>query len=194
LLSLVEEVGVDVRSMRSKITEAAIQAVAAEGVSTSTAAMAKRGGLAQGSIFHHYETKAGLLNAVFLQLKEELRVAVIDDLPPAGDDWETLGLVWRRWLRWGTAHAERRRALVTLGRSDVITAESRTSAESGNLLGVDLFQRLAAGGPLAGMPIQFIGALVDAVADATMDAMLRDPGAADAYRDRGLQALRSMLR
>ena len=184
----------DAKSMRGRIAEAAIQTIAAEGVGVSTAVMAKRGGLAQGSIFHHYGTKAGLLNAVFLQLKEELRAAVIDDLPPADDDWERLGVVWRRWMRWGTAQAERRRALVTLGLSDVITQQSRDSSEKDNPLGVDLFVRLAAGGPLAGMPIHFIGALVDAVAGATMDSMIRDPQTADEYRDRGLAALRSMLR
>jgi D-arabinose 1-dehydrogenase-like Zn-dependent alcohol dehydrogenase len=56
-----------------------VEAIAAEGPGASTAAMAKRAGIAHHSIFHQSETKAGLLNAAYLQLKHELRVA----LPPA---------------------------------------------------------------------------------------------------------------
>ena len=182
------------RSMREKIIEAAIGTIATEGVGASTAVMAKRGGLAQGSIFHHYETKAGLLNAVYLQLKAELRAAVLDDLPPAADDWDRMATMWQRWLRGGTTHIERRRTLVALDMSDVISSGSRAAAEREHLFGVDLVHRLVADGPLGRMPIQFIGALVTAVAGATMDSMIRDPDTAAEYRDRGFQALRSMLR
>ncbi|MCY1140839.1 TetR family transcriptional regulator [Actinoplanes sp. Pm04-4] len=186
----------DATAMRRKITEAAIATIAAEGVGASTAAMAKLGGLAQGSIFHHYETKAGLLNAVYRQLKEELRAAVMVPPPSAASssDDEQLRAVWERWIAWGTVHAERRRALNALNASEIITSTSRDAAERDIAAGVDLFTRMAAKGPLAGLPIQFTGALVEAVAGATMDAMLRDPEAAADYRDRGFDALKNMLR
>ncbi|MFG1923020.1 TetR/AcrR family transcriptional regulator [Cryptosporangium sp. NPDC048952] len=173
--------------MRRKILESAVATIADEGVSVSTAVIAKRGGLAQGSIFHHFGTKAGLLNALYLQLKAEQHAAAVGAAP------ESLRTVWDRWLDWGTANQQRRRALLALRGSDVVTPESRAASEDSNQSGVDLFRQLTADGPLAGLPMQYIGDLVEAVAGTTMDAIVRDPANAAVYRDRGFDALRGML-
>jgi len=110
--------------MRRRIIEAAVEAIAAEGPGASTAAIAKHAGIAQESIFHHFETEAGLLNAVYPQLKHELRMAVLDDLPD-DDVRDQMHAVWLRWMEWGASGPVRRRALYLLGSSPVVSDESR---------------------------------------------------------------------
>ncbi|MFI5907711.1 TetR/AcrR family transcriptional regulator [Dactylosporangium sp. NPDC051541] len=181
------------QAMRRRILEAAVATLAAEGVSASTAAMAKRAGIAQGSIFHHFESKAGLLNALYLELAEEVRAAVLADIPAAGLR-EQLLVVWGRWLDWAAEHPARRRSLMLLSLSDVITAESRAGSARNQAAGVELFQRAAAGGPLDGQPIAFLGAVVEGVAYAAMDAIQRDPERAGQYHAAGFAALWNLLR
>jgi AcrR family transcriptional regulator len=179
--------------MRRKILDVAAETVASDGLAASTAVMAKRAGIAQGSIFHHFETKSGLLNALFLDLKAELRGTVTADLPDA-EIRERLQHVWLRWTAWGTDNPVRRRALTTLLGSDMITADSDARAADELAVGVRLFEEAGAGGPLDGQPLHFLSAVVAGVAYATMESMERDPGRAAALRTAGFDALWNMLR
>jgi AcrR family transcriptional regulator len=155
--------------------------------------MAKRAGIAQGSIFHHFESKAGLLNALYLELADELRAAVLADVPDAGLH-EQLQFIWHRWMDWAAARPTRRRALMMLSMSDVLTADSRDRSARSQAAGVELFQAAAIGGPLDGQPIFFIGAIVEGVAYATMDSIERDPPRAAQYRTAGFAAVWGMMR
>lgn len=179
--------------MRLRIIDAAVDTVAAEGPDVSTAVMAKRGGIAQGSIFHHFQTKTGLLNAVYLHLKEELRAAVLDDLPD-GDVRDQLRAVWIRWMDWGTADPVRRRALHLLNGSPMVTEESRAQSIKGQVAGLALVERASAGGALAGHPLHFIDGILEGLAAATLESIDRDPEHVAEYRGVGFDALWNMMR
>ena len=70
---------------REAILEATIRMVAEQGLSAPTAAIAKQAGVAQGSLFNYFPTKADLLNAAYLRLKDELNDAVLAGLPDSID-------------------------------------------------------------------------------------------------------------
>ena len=179
--------------MRSRIIEGAVEVVADDGVAASTAVIAKHVGVAQGSVFHHFETKAGLLDAVFAVLKKELREAVIADLDDALPLEDKLWLIWQRWTDWGTRNPARRRALLLIGVSDYVSSQTRQESELESIVGVKLFKEASRTGVLRQQSIRFVGALVEAVANSTMDMMALEPARADEYRLAGFRAMRNML-
>jgi hypothetical protein len=101
--------------------------------------------------------------------------------------------MWSQWLRWAIASPERRRTLALLRVSDDITVESqqmasRTMAEIAGLL-----ERSRENGPMRDVPLGFVVALMNAVTDATIDFMIRDPENADRHGMAAFEGLWRMI-
>src|SRR5271170_4450457 len=112
---------------RSAIISAAIRVIAAQGLGAPTATISKQAGVSNGSLFTYFETKADLLNQLYVGLKTEMGAAALDGLPIDGDIREQMLHVWTHWLCWATC-PEKRRTLAHLGVSDDITLESHQTA------------------------------------------------------------------
>jgi hypothetical protein len=78
----------------------------------------------------------------------------------------------------GTGCAERR-ALAQLEVSDDITAGSRELVREAHRPVAELLERSRLGGPMGDVPISFVLALIGAIADSAMDALIRDPDGAE---------------
>src|ERR1700760_787030 len=113
---------------REAIMAAAIRVIAAQGWSAPTAAIAKEAGVANGSLFNYFPTKADLLNALYLELKAEMASISLDCLPTGSDLRHQALHMWSHWLHWAASYPERRRTLAHLGVSPDITAASHQSA------------------------------------------------------------------
>ncbi|MEV0848630.1 hypothetical protein AB0J21_22590 [Streptomyces sp. NPDC049954] len=101
--------------------------------------------------------------------------AAVDALPVAGDAREQVQHMWTQWLRWATSFPEKHGALVHLGVSGGITGESHRTVSSA-LSGIaDLLERSRAGGPMRDAPLSFVLTLTNAIAEATIDVMIREP-------------------
>jgi AcrR family transcriptional regulator len=107
---------------------AAIRVIAARGLGAPTATIAKEAGVSNGSLFTYFETKADLLNQLYVGLKTEMGAAALAGLPIDGDIREQMLHVWTHWLRWATSCPEKRRTLAHLGGSDDINLESHQTA------------------------------------------------------------------
>jgi AcrR family transcriptional regulator len=59
---------------------AAIRVIAAQGLGAPTATIAKEAGVSNGSLFTYFETKADLLNQLYVGLKTEMGAAALDGL------------------------------------------------------------------------------------------------------------------
>lgn len=165
---------------RAAILEAAIRTIAEQGLGAPTAVIAKRAGVAHGSVFTYFPTKAALLNAVFLRLEGELEDAVFGALPATGDMRQRLRHLWVRWTQRGVGNPDRRRALARLDVSDDITETSHLTAFERAAVGIDIVRRASATGALRDQPIAFVGSIVTALAGTTMDVMIRVPARAEA--------------
>jgi AcrR family transcriptional regulator len=178
---------------RSAIMAAAARVVAAQGLSAPTAVVAKEAGVSNGSLFTYFETKADLLNQLYVALKTEMGAAALDGLPARSGPRRQLLHVWMNWLRWAMAHPEKRRALAHLGVSGDITAQSRQVA-SHALAGVAaLLERIRQNGPMRRAPLAFVMTLMNAQAEATIDFVMRDPAHADEYGLAAFEAVWRML-
>jgi AcrR family transcriptional regulator len=178
---------------RAAIMSAAARVIASAGLGAATAVIAKEAGVSNGSLFTYFDTKADLLNQLYLELKTDMAAAALGGLPAGGDAREQMLRMWSGWLRWATACPENRRALAQLEVSDEITAATHQAASQAMTGIAGIMQRSRQDGPMRDAPLAFVAALASALADTTIDFIIRDPDNADAHGRTGFDALWRMI-
>jgi AcrR family transcriptional regulator len=174
---------------RKAIMAAAIRVIAAQGLGAPTAAIAKAADVSNGSLFTYFETKAELLNQLYLEIKTEMAAASMDGLPVTGDIREQSFHMWTRWMHWAAADPDKRRALAHLGVSDEITPASREAGHR-TMAGIAaLIAKSREHGPMRAAPLEFVVAMMNALADTTIDFMIRDKANAQTHCLAGFEAL-----
>ncbi len=168
---------------------AAICVIASQGLGAATATIAKEAGVSNGSLFTYFETKADLFNQLYVELKGEMAAAALDGLPTKSDIREQMLHVWSRWLRWATSCPDKRRTLTHLGVSHDITLESHQTASRTGAGIAELLERSRENGPMRDVPLVFVGAIMSALADTTIDFMIRDPANAEEHGMAAFEAL-----
>lgn len=166
---------------RNAILAAAARVVATHGLTASTASIAQEAGVSNGSLFLYFETKTVLFNELYIALKTEMGEAAVAGVPSEGEPRDLVHQLWTRWLRWATTNPDKRRALAQLEVADEVTAESQQLVRQAQAGMAELLERSRANGPMSDVPLGFVLTLTSAMADATMDTMIRDPGQADAH-------------
>ena len=151
--------------------------------------IAKEAGVSNGSLFTYFDTKSELLNRLYIELKTEMASAALADLEADSELREQLLSVWTHWLHWATACPEKRRTLAHLDVSAEITAASHQEARQTMTDIARLLEQCRAHGPMRSEPLEFMVALMSALADTTIDFMLRDPANADHHCQTGFAAL-----
>ena len=73
---------------------AAIRVIASQGLGAPTATIAKEAGISNGSLFTYFETKADLLNHLYVELKTEMAAAALDGLPTESDIRQQMLHMW----------------------------------------------------------------------------------------------------
>ena len=66
---------------RNAIMSAATRVIVTQGLSAPTAVIAREAGVANGSLFTYFETKAELFNQLYLELKAGMASVALDGLP-----------------------------------------------------------------------------------------------------------------
>jgi len=178
---------------RNAILSAATRVIATQGLRASTASIAKEAGVSNGSLFVYFETKAALLNDLYVDIKIEMGATSVAGLPSEGDARQQLRHVWNQWLRWAIANPEKRRALALLQICDQITAESHGMAREAQRLVADVFERSWADGPMSDVAVGFALILTNGIAEAAIDAITRDPADAETHGDIAFEAVWRVL-
>ena len=178
---------------RDALMAAATRVIAAQGLSAPTAVIAREAGVSNGSLFTYFETKADLFSQLYLELKTGMAAASLDGLPAEAPLREQFSRMWWNWMRWATANPGKRRALALLSVSDDIAQESRAASHQAMTDVAVMLEQARAGGPMRDAPMEFVAALMNALADATMDFMVNDPASADEHCRAGFEALCRML-
>jgi AcrR family transcriptional regulator len=178
---------------RTAILEAATRVIANRGIGAATAAIAKDAGVSNGSLFLYFETKTVLLNELYVALKTEMGEAAIAGLPAGSDERIQVHHMWRQWLWWATTNPLKRRTLAQLEVAEEITAESHQLVRGAQRGMAELLERTCSSGPMSGVPLGFVLTLTSAMADSTMDAMIREPAQADSYSAAAFDAVWRVL-
>ena len=155
--------------------------------------IAKEAGIANGSLFTYFETKSDLFNQLYLELKEEMASVAMKGFPTEAELREQFFHVWRNWGSWAVRFPEKRRALAQLSVSDEITPATRETGHKTMARIAELLERLRARGSMRNVSRNFVLALMNSVAEATMDQMVQDPANAKKYSQTGFEALWRIL-
>lgn len=172
---------------RIAIMDAAARVIVTQGLSASTALIAKEAGVSSGSLFTYFETKAELLNQLYLDLKTGMAAVALADLPKNAGLREQALHVWTNWMKWATASPEKRRALAQLSVSDQITPETRAAGFKIMAGFIELMERMRVNGSLKNTPMNFAGAIMNSLADTTMDFMISEPANAKQHCEVGFE-------
>jgi AcrR family transcriptional regulator len=178
---------------RQAILNSAAEAVAALGVSAPTARIAADAGIAEGTLFSYFPTKDALLNQLYLEIKNHIGVAMMTGFKPRRSLNERWRHLWGRYIDWGAAHPAKRKALRQLSVSDRITESSK---ETGGRAFGDVMAMVDEGraaGVMRDQPPAFIGAIMESLAETTLDFIAREPKQREYYKDAGFAALWNAL-
>jgi hypothetical protein len=177
---------------RSAIMSAAMRVIASQGLGAATATIAKEA----ASLTVHsslISRRRPNLNQLDIELKTEMAVVALEDLPAESDVRAQLLHMWRRWLRWAVSCPEKRRTLAHPGVSDNITSETQRTAHQSMVGIAALLEWSRENGPLRNAPLGFVSALMSAMADTTIDFMINDPANAETHCIAAFNAMWRML-
>jgi AcrR family transcriptional regulator len=178
---------------RDALLAAAARVIAAQGLSAPTAVIAREAGVSNGSLFNYFETKADLFNQLYLELKTGMAATSLEGLPANVPLREQFSRVWSNWMRWGASNPGKMRALALLDVSDDIAPRTRAASHEAMAEIAALVEQARARGPMRDAPMGFVLALMNSLAEATMDYMVNDPAHADEHCQAGFDAMGRML-
>jgi AcrR family transcriptional regulator len=172
---------------------AGVRVIDQQGLSAPTAVIAREAGVANGSLFTYFETKIVLFNQLYLDLKYEMASAALEGLPTEAGLREQFFHGWSNWMRWAVRSPEKRRALAQLAVSDEISAVTRASGHQAMARIAVLVEQVRAKGSMREASLPFVVAIMNSLAETTMDFMVHDPTNADQHSRVGFDALWRML-
>src|ERR1700683_4533337 len=114
---------------RNAILSAATRVIAAQGLGAPTAAIAKDAGVSNGLLFVYFDTKAILLNELYVTLKKEMGAVAVAGLPVESNVRERVLHLWNQGP-WRDAHAGFVLPLTTAIADAAIDAIIREPAEA----------------------------------------------------------------
>jgi AcrR family transcriptional regulator len=150
--------------------------------------IAKRAGVAAGTLFTYFASKEELLNELYLELKGQVYARINADFPHKGSLERRARHIWSSSLDWAIEFPEKRKVSLQLNVSDLITPETRarTAAERGTIdrtLG-----ELGTRGALRDLPAGFAAATMSAMQEATMEFIVKQPRHRKELMEQGFQA------
>jgi AcrR family transcriptional regulator len=174
---------------RNAILSAATRVFAERGPGAPTAAITSAAGIAEGSLFTYFKTKDELINALYRELKLELADSMMSGFPRKQSVRHRLEHMWNGFVQWGVAHPDRQKVLKQIQVWSGLTEESKQAgsapfAEFQRMADDAVTQRI-----YKDIPRPFITAALGALAEMTMEFMVREPERAATYRTAGFEML-----
>jgi AcrR family transcriptional regulator len=174
---------------RNAILDAATHLFAERGLTAApTSEISNQAGVAEGTLFTYFKTKDDLINALYREIKLELADAMMSDFPRKKNVRTRLRHVWDRYVNWGIANSEQRKALAQLQVSEVVTKESKDAGgapfvEFQTMIRDAIEQRIFRND----VPVELISKSLAALVEATIDLTVSNRSKAKQYRDSGFE-------
>lgn len=168
-------------SKKDKIVQAAVQLFVERGFDgTSTAAITRKAGVAAGTLFHHFETKEKLIEAIYIQVKTEITNALNGAGDGEGNARDLFRGGWTNFLRYCVENPGHFRFSMTFANSPLIS-ERITEKIKKEFLDV-LYLPIEAGrreGCLRDLPDELIYSVMTNLTLATAQYLIDHPGKLD---------------
>jgi AcrR family transcriptional regulator len=174
---------------RSALLLAATEAVAEQGVLATTASIARRAGVAEGTLFTYFESKEALFQELYLHLKQGLADTMMPDFPAGAGYRQRMEHLFQRYVSWGLANPVGRVAVARLTASGQLLESTRQQ-------GMELFlavpQMMLDGvrdGVLVDAPVSFLASIIEHVAETTIEHLEKQPEEAERHRKLGFHVV-----
>jgi AcrR family transcriptional regulator len=179
---------------RTAILRAAVHEIARAGLGAPTARIARRAGVAAGTLFTYFPNKEELLNQLYVELKGEVYRRINTNFPHKGSLERRARHIWSSVLDWAIEFPEKRKVSAQLNVSDLITPETRarTGAQRGTV--DETLSELGTRGALPGLPAGFATATMSAMQEATMEFIAKQPKQREELIERAFQVFWRALR
>jgi AcrR family transcriptional regulator len=178
---------------RNAILAAAVTVIGEQGVSAPTARIAKLAGVAEGTLFTYFSSKDELFNQLYLELKGELRDVMLAGYPASESLRQRAHYVWQKYVDWGVAHPDKRKAMGQLGMSGRVTEQNKVAGMQAFADINTMIMESIANGLLRSHPPAFVSALMGSLAETTMDFMASHPDQAEQYSATGFEAFWNVI-
>jgi len=173
---------------RLALLNAAAETIAEQGlVAAPTSLIAKRAGVAEGTLYRYFSTKDELLNELYVHVKEQMCEAISSNYRATDSMMKRMETLWNSYIDWGLSNPIASKAVNQLAVSAVITPESVARAEA-------MFPDLGVGKAFSENPAfadvgDFAEGIFVALADTTMAYAALKPKYAAKYKASGFAAL-----
>jgi AcrR family transcriptional regulator len=173
---------------RMKILDAALRVCAERGIADApTSAISKAAGVAEGTLFTYFETKDELMNALYLEMRQEFSRR-LTDFPVESDARTRLRYIWDKYLELGGLHPERLKVLAQLRASGRLFKENEPPA-SALLELVRGIKDAVSGGGFEQVPLDYLALMVRAQAETTIEYITSNPERAGECAEQGFRML-----
>lgn len=152
-----------------QLIEASIDLFAKEGFwNTPTSRIAKHAGVATGTLFNYFESKAVLIDAVYKQLKQEWVAHLMTAYPQEGTLKERVEHIWFRHIDWGVHFPIRYSLMMQLKLSNLVSKEMQQSQEAELVFAYDMIVQGIADKVLVDIPPAYLGQIFYAQLEAAV--------------------------
>lgn len=176
------------------ILQAAVHEIAHAGLGASTAKIATRANLAEGTLFTYFATKNDLMNELYIELKSEVYRRVNANFPHEADLRQRARHVWIETLRWAVEKPKERKVLLQLNVSDVVKDATRERIGSQSGAVAQAMSELAKKGAFKDLPPGFASSAITAMQEAVMDTVARKPRQKATLFEKGFEAFWRMAK
>jgi AcrR family transcriptional regulator len=162
---------------RTQVLEASIDLFAKEGFwNTPTSRIAKHAGVATGTLFNYFDSKEGLIDSVYMQLKKEWGEYILTGWPESGSFKEQLEHMWFRFIDWAIKYPGRHALKQQLRISELVSLDEHDQPEESSMTFiVDRYNQAVVDGELIDLPLDYFGMLMLAQVEAAIDySQMRD--------------------
>ncbi len=180
---------------RNALLAAAIDLFSERGIdATPTAAISKAAGVAEGSLFTYFESKDGLVTALYLELKAELAQVLMRGFPRGGSVMKKLQHLWELHVAWAAGAPKKMKVIELLLVSNRVDSESRRLAAEPFREVEETARQAIEDGTLRDIPMAFLNLIFSAMASATLQMIAADPAGARKHRRDGFEIFWSAIR
>jgi len=168
---------------RRAILDSAARIISEQGLSATTAYIAKEAGISTGSLFTYFPDKNSLLNQLYLDIKADVAAALMHQFPFNASLKDRTYHVWTCYISWAVRHPEKHSAVQQLHLSKILNAQTRVTSETLFESVYYLLRELSKAKIYGGEG--FISAFMASLSDITVTSILVQPEELDAYSESG---------
>ncbi len=121
-----------VSNKRQQLLDAALELLVEQGIQgAATSKIAKKAGVATGTLFHHFHSKQELINQLYLDIKSQLAEAMtkpLSQIEDLSDLKETTKALWNAAIDWSIANPLKLRFFLQFYHSPHLDSEIRAKA------------------------------------------------------------------